>query len=378
MGKILRIKVAYLMGSFNRGGAEALMLDVFNNAHTANYDMMCVHRNCGVLYNSFLQTRVPLYYLSPHKRGVIRYLIDLRKLLLCEQVNIVHAQYWIDALYGWLASMGTPIRVVNTYHGFYTMRGWRGFLCRMSLRLVDIACFVSNYEKQWFLKHCHFSNAKAQTLYNGIEFSKIMAVKPSDEFTNRPMGIRLAMVGNFVSVRSQIIICKAIKNLKERGDTNFDFYFIGRRDDKEVWRYDECVQYCEKYKLTNVHFMGSQGDVPSLLKVMDGFVYSTAHDSFGIAVIEAIAAELPIVVNDWPVMKEVCNLGLPRNNNAIRFFRTEDVEDCAQQIAELINDFKNKSDKLHNDCEQASAAVRHKYDIKTYIHHLESIYNNIA
>ena len=198
------------------------------------------------------------------------------------------------------------------------------------------------------------------------------------------------MVGNFVSVRSQIIIVKSIHRLQQmKADPiphdpspithqiPFDFYFIGRRDDKESWRYDECVKYCEDNHLTNVHFLGSRGDVPSLLHSMDGFVYSTAHDTFGIAVIEAIAAGLPVLVNDWPVMTEVCNLDLSEKNQAIRFFRTDDVEDCAKQIISLIEDLKDNRNQLYADCLQAAKAAKSKYSIQSHITKLYEIYSSL-
>lgn len=55
--------------------------------------------------------------------------------------------------------------------------------------------------------------------------------------------------------------------------------------------------------MDKVHFMGPRSDVPELLASWDAFLYSTDHDTFGIAVVEAIAAGLPTFVNDWEVMK---------------------------------------------------------------------------
>jgi len=110
---------------------------------------------------------------------------------------------------------------------------------------------------------------------------------------------------------------------------------------------------------------------------MDGFVYSTAHDTFGIAVIEAIAAGIPVVVNDWPVMTEVCNLGLPETNSAIRFFRTDDVEDCADKMTTLLSDIETNKKQTQADCKQASDTVKQKYSIQTHINNLYSIYQSL-
>ena len=372
------MKVAYLLGSLNQGGTETLLLDVFRNADKVPFPFIGIHRKEGTLSGQFYAAGPKMILCNIFKLKFLRYLLALRRVLLAENITIVHAHQSLDCVCAHLATIGTNIHVVVTYHGYdFNANKLDRFISRLSSCWADEVCFVSQFQCNYYTNAYQIRKNKTHVVYNGIDFTKIAAAEASQEFLNYPNRIRLAMVGSFVEGRLQMIICKAIKNLKERGDTNFDFYFIGRRDDKEVWRYDECVQYCEKYKLTNVHFMGSQGDVPSLLKVMDGFVYSTAHDSFGIAVIEAIAAELPIVVNDWPVMKEVCNLGLPRNNNAIRFFRTEDVEDCARKMLSLMEDLKDNHAKIQTDCVQVAERVKGTYSIENYMNCLYKIYLSI-
>ena len=96
------------------------------------------------------------------------------------------------------------------------------------------------------------------------------------------------------------IICAHVHhNLRKESDLEKDFV----------------LKYCEDNNLDNVYFLGGRGDVPALLKVMDGFVYSSVHDTFGIAVVEAMAAGLPVVVNDYEVMKEVCG-------NLVTYFKS--------------------------------------------------------
>jgi glycosyltransferase involved in cell wall biosynthesis len=55
-----------------------------------------------------------------------------------------------------------------------------------------------------------------------------------------------------------------------------------------------------------VRFLGSIGDVPAFLQTLDIFCYmTTSREGMGIALAEAMAAGLPCVVNDLPVMREV-------------------------------------------------------------------------
>lgn len=357
------MKVAYLIGSLNRGGAETLMLDVFRNAEKASFDIICVHRKGGAYKEAFYAAGPKIYRLSPKCFGYIRYLIQLRQLFQKEGVSIIHTQHWLDCIYAWIATIGINIRIINTFHGFYSMRGINGVLCRLSIRMADDVCFVSQYEQDWYKKQMRILEEKCHVVYNGIDFAKIDSASPSLEFANQQQRIRLAMVGNFVSGRSQNTIVKSIHILRERGIRDFDFNFIGRRVDGQEAYYDECLQYCKENNLDNVYFLGGRGDVPALLKVMDGFVYSSVHDTFGIAVVEAMVAGLPVVVNDYDVMEEVCG-------NAVAYFKSNDSENCANMIEELLTELPQRKQTAKKNAE----LIRRKYSIETYIDRLYRIY----
>lgn len=373
---LLKMKVAYLLGALNHGGAESLILDICRRKEHTPYDFVCIYRHDGNMSDAFKSTTVPLVQV-PKKRGILLYIWALRKAFMQEKVTIVHSQTPSNTLLLSIALLGTKIQVITTFHGYnFGHAPWwqRKIVYAVSKKIL---C-VSNHQKQYYEQKWHLPEEnKLQLVYNGIDFAKIDSAKPSLDFSNLSPRIRLAMVGNFVSGRSQNIIVKSIHSLCQRGIFDFDFYFIGRRDEREAWRYDECVNYCKKQKLDNVFFLGSRGDVPSLLKTMDGFVYSTEHDTFGIAVIEAIASGLPIVVNDWTVMKEVCNLGLPNSNKAIRFFRTDDINDCAQKLQELLLDINTNQTTLHKQCKQAADIAKEKYAIQNHINQLNIIYQSL-
>lgn len=364
------MKVAYLLGSLNRGGAETLVLDVFRHWRNAPFPFIGIHRKDGAYKEEFYAAGPKMYQLAPKRLGYIRYLVQLRKLLKSEQITLIHTQHWLDSWYAYIATIGTRMKIVQTCHGFYPSNWLNRELCRMSIRMVGKVCFVSEYEKKWYQERQHIANGKCHVVYNGIDFAKFDRIEPSEDVIFSNAGrVRLCMVGNFVSVRSQIVIVKAIRSLRQHGITNFDFYFIGNRVEAEAQCYDSCVEYSDINQLDNIHFVGGRNDVPAILKTMDGFVYSSACDTFGIAVIEAIVSELPVVVNDWPVMKEVCG----EENEGIRYYRSDDAEDAANAIAALLTNMETSKEAAKKN----AVSVRKKYSIEQHILCLESIYKNI-
>ena len=80
-----------------------------------------------------------------------------------------------------------------------------------------------------------------------------------------------------------------------------------------------------------------------MLTQADLFVYASDHDTFGIAVVEAMAAGVPVLVNDWPVMNEITDNGklaaVYKSNNENDFmncfFKTTSLANT-KEIAELV------------------------------------------
>ena len=134
----------------------------------------------------------------------------------------------------------------------------------------------------------------------------------------------------------------------------------------EPERYDECVRYCQENGLSDsVVFLGSRSDVPAILQYMDGFVYASENDSFGIAVVEAMVAGLPVIVNDWDVMKEITN-----NGQWATLYKTNDVKDCVSKIEELIEHVSSWKRKAESTVE----AVMQRFSIGSHIENLNRVY----
>lgn len=362
------MKVAFMFGGMNRGGAETLMLDVFQNCQNAGFEMIGIHRKGGVCRDAFYQTRSPLFYISPKKRLYISYFMYLRRCISQKGVDIIHTQHWLDCIYAKVATVGLNVKIVNTFHGFYKLTGIEGRLCCLSMRWSDAICFVSDYEKKWYQEKCPWIVQKSYVIYNGIDFRKFI----SETKLESPLPIssandgswpKLVMVGSFGKGRTQKVIVKAIELLNRKGINQFEFYFIGARNNNCGYLYDDCVKICSEEHLDNVHFLGTREDVPAILNHVDGFVYSTKHDTFGIAVVEAMAQGIPTIVNDWDVMREISQDG-----KFATLFKSDDSKDCADKIKGLVNCCCNSKNVF------IANQVQQRYSIEVYFKRLNHIY----
>ena len=370
------MKVVYILGSLNRGGMESLLLDVARQHDAAPFDMVVLHRKGGAYYEDFYGCGVDIRQLSFHKGRLITYLLSLSRFIAEQEVDVVHTQMAIDCIYARLALrlgrlfgiIHKSIQLVTTFHGFDM---WEKGLNRMrrkwAIRMADKVCFVSQCEREDYERRYDVGN-KGYVIYNGVDFSTVAEKRErGKESESAPIQPRLAMVGSFGSGRSHIVVCKALKELRDR-NIKIEFYFAGAKRESEAALYDTCVEYCRQNNLNNVHFLGNCNNVYSLLQQMDGFVYSTVHDTFGIAVVEAIASGLPTIVNDWVVMKEVT-----RDGQWATLFKTEDAEDCANKIQDLIEHLSERKAKAQEIAQQ----VREAYSIEKHIERLNEIYGAV-
>jgi len=357
-------KVAFYIGSLNRGGAETLLVDIFSQGGELPFDAVCIYRKEGTLSDSFHRSGVKMVKL-PQKKSWLLYVLKMRQLLKKEKVDIVHAQTSLNAIIAIICTKFTHIRVVNTFHGFSFASAHR-WLRRLVFKGCDRLVFVSDYERKYYLDRGDFGAvAKCRVVYNGVSFEKF-GFLPEPKDMDSP--IRMCMVGSFGSGRNHMFVCQFLNHLKGKG-VDFRFTFIGAARESEQSVYDDCVSYCKEHALMDrVEFMGLSNEVPQLLNTMDAFLYSTRHDSFGIAVIEAIAAGLPTFVNDWSVMKEITEEG--------RFavlYPSEEVEPLYEKFEDFMNHRKEYWVSAHN----SALAVRDKYSIEKHIGHLSELYNQL-
>ena len=61
------MKVAFLLGSLNRGGTETMILDIFKDNSDVRFAKLLVYREEGCLSNEFHSTEWPVYLIKPDK-----------------------------------------------------------------------------------------------------------------------------------------------------------------------------------------------------------------------------------------------------------------------------------------------------------------------
>ena len=358
------MKIAFILGTLNRGGMETLLADMFGSAGQLPFEAVCIYRKEGNMSDAFHNTAVPMLYI-PHKHSWLLYGLRLRRQVKREHIDIVHAQSAFNAAIAIVCLAFTRVKVVTTLHGIGFGKAnplYKWLVYRHSSRIV---C-VSEWERADYLRlGCCGVADRFVVVRNGINFSKFgYARSPVPEGN----AVRLCMVGNFVPEKDQYFICHFLKEMASRGFL-FDFYFIGREVPACKSCYDRCITYCEQNGLSGcVHFMGGREDVPELLGNMDAFVYGSKSETFGIAPVEAMAMGLPTFVNDLEVFAEIT-----RNGELAVLYKSGDLQDLCVKFIDFMHNRQAYYDRAMANAQK----VRNLYSIAAHVDGLHSLYTQI-
>ena len=131
----------------------------------------------------------------------------------------------------------------------------------------------------------------------------------------------------------------AIKIVKE-SHPNVRCYFAGGYEEKDKDDIKVLEKLIKENKLDkNIIFLGSIDNVPKFLEKIDLFVLPSRQEGFGLVVIEAMAAKIPVIVSNIDGPKEIIG-----ENKYGTLFESENHIDLANKIISNIECEKNTED----------------------------------
>jgi len=168
----------------------------------------------------------------------------------------------------------------------------------------------------------------------------------------------IGMVARLNKIKDHRTLIKAFKKVFDK-NSDTRLWIIGEGEEKGM-----LIKLVNELKLSgSVVFLGNCSNISERLGAMDVFTFSTTQDEgFGIALIEAMAAGLPIVASDVPACREVLDgVGI--------LVPEGDIDALAQAIEKLLNS-PEKRTKLG---EAAYKRVENLYGIKRAVEEYYSI-----
>ncbi len=325
------------------------------------------HEN--LFYHEVSAPDYPLFEHAPYETALASKLVDVVRY---EKLDILHVHYAIPhASVAYLAkkillSEGYYIPVITTLHGTdITLVGRNPSyapVVAFSINKSDGVTAVSESLKQDTLSFFDLEK-EIKVIPNFIDFHRFKKSN-KDHFKKAiaPNGEKILIhVSNFRKVKRVGDVIDVFKQVYEKIPSKL--LLVGDGPERH-----SIEQRCREIGLCHeIRFLGKQDAVEELLAVADLFILPSESESFGLAALEAMACQVPIISTNTG--------GLPEVNIHGKTGFTSDVGDV-NQMAKYAIELLENPEKLQTFRDQAFAAAE-GFDIEHVLPHYEAYYEYI-
>lgn len=311
----------------------------------------------------------PLFEYSPYETSLASKLVDV---VQYEGLDVLHVHYAIPhAAVAYMAkqilkAQGINIPIITTLHGTdITLVGADlsfAPVVEFTINNSDGVTAVSNHLKEETLATFNIDN-DIRVIYNFIDFNRFKkidkdhfkkAIAPNDEKI-------LVHTSNFRKVKRVEDVIRVFEKVNQKIPSKLLLIGDGpERPHMEIM--------CREIGLcSEIRFLGKQDAVEELLAISDLFILPSGNESFGLAALEAMACEVPVISSDIGGLTEVNIDGVTGFTSGVG-----NVREMAENALYLLTD----EERLNKFRVQALAQAK-KFDIKNIVPVYEEYYQEI-
>jgi len=327
------------------------------------------HFRENVFFHEVNTEEYPLFDYTPYDTTLTSKLVDVVKY---EKLDLLHVHYAIPhATVAYLAKQilsaeGINIPFVTTLHGTdITLVGSdRSFapVVAFSINQSDGVTAVSKHLQRQTCEQLKIYT-EIEVIYNFIDFSRFSRTnKDHFRMAIAPAGEKILMhTSNFRKVKRIEDVLRTFEIVQKQLPAKL--LLVG--DGPERPRME---RLCREMKIfEHVRFLGKQDAIEEILAVADLFIIPSANESFGLAALEAMACEVPVISSNAGGLPEV-------NIHGVTGFLSEvgDYESMAENALMLLQNHDMLQTFRKNALEQA-----HRFDISVILPKYESYYEKV-
>lgn len=311
------IKIAFVINTIYSptGGTEKQLLLLLKNLDRSRFSpVLCVVHSSDWLEKEF--DLCPVYTMniqSYRSLGTLGRFWKFVRYLKSEQFDIVHTLFQDGIRIGIpaakLAGIKTIIAVRRNQGYWMTPLDLK--IMKFLNRWVDLIIANSHDTRQWTAEVEGFPLAKVKVIHNGIELEPFRAL-PADtrQQYRAQLGITpdapvVGIVANLRPVKSIDVFIRSAQ-LVATAFSATHFVIVGDGDQEDALK----LLAKELGIAENVHFLGRRTDILPLLKMFDVGVLTSSSESFSNAIVEYLAAGLPVVCTEVGGAREAIEEGV--------------------------------------------------------------------
>ncbi len=264
--------------------------------------------------------------------------------------------------------VGKKVKMIFTAHGWAVNEDrskWQISLIKIfskitSLFYDEIIC-VSVFDKKTALRYKLARKDKLTVIHNGIDIEKIKFLD-KEEAQKKLLGhtsdLVVGTIAEWTKNKGISYLLKAVKKL----DQKFEFILIGggeNPDKKEIYN------YIKNNHPKNINLIEFIANAATYLKAFDVFVLPSVKEGLPYTIIEAMAAEVPVISTDVG--------GIPELINKETGFLIKPKK--PDQIKEKIEYITKNKEKVEKITKRAREKIEKEFSIEQMIRKTKEVYN---
>lgn len=216
----------------------------------------------------------------------------------------------------------------------------KNILLKNTINHADKLICVSEFSRRELLNYYPKVEDKIEVIYEGIEIPEINMnyyeeIKVLEKF-NILKNKYILYVGTIAPHKNIKKLIQGFNYVKDK-IPDYKLLIVGKRG----WMYDEVFKEVEILELQDkVVFTDFVSDIELevLYKNADLFVSVSLYEGFGFPPLEAMGREVPVLISDIEIFKEICS-------DAVMYCNPNELEDIGHKIIQILNN-KNLQEEL--------------------------------
>ena len=326
--------------------------------------------NANIFYHEVRVTTYPLFDYQPYETALSSTMVDV---IVNHNLDLLHVHYAIPhASAAYLAkkiveTQGKNIPVITTLHGTdITLVGRdKTFapVVAFSINQSDAITAVSKDLRDDTYKIFDIKK-EIEVIHNFVDVKRFHK-KPIDAFRKviAPNGERILVhASNFRKIKRVQDVVKIFAEVRKKIPSKL--LFVGDGPERPI-----AEDLCRELDLDNdMRFVGKQEQMEEILAISDLFLLTSDYESFGLAALEAMAAEVPVISTNVGGLPEI-NV----NGETGYLSNVGDIEDMSKHAIEILKD-----DVVLKKFKANALAHAKKFDIHNIVPKYEQLYNRFC
>jgi glycosyltransferase involved in cell wall biosynthesis len=354
------MRILQLCSAREIGGGERHLADLANALANRGHEVFAALSPASPLREKLSALPPPNIIELPMRNSLnLASAMKLSRYVRENTIQVVHAHVARDYPLAALVTGRANARLVLTRHVLFPLNPIHRLTLRRTARVIAVSQAVADALRTQAI----FPPEIVKVIHNGIDIDRFTSGRES---IHRKAGKRrVGTIGHLAPIKGHDDFIRAAAIVCSKRD---DVEFIIAGEDKS--RTGENRRSLEgligKLGLKQrIHLFGWIDDIATLLPSFDLFVSPSRAEPFGLSIVEAMAAGVPVIATASQGAREILE-----PNQTGRLIPIGDVEAMAKEITELLEDGSERDRLARN----AQIAARERFSLERMVDETEKLY----